>query len=147
VWVFPLQILPSPLCTAVLETGVLLVVSINLTNYNLDWVCGLFPGCLELIQDPWEIPDSESGILRLVPKRRQVPGELGGLGGPQTVITTNLVNAQHSGNRGRKLSEFQASLVYRGISRTARATQKSPLSGVAGSKIYSQCTCETQTNW
>jgi hypothetical protein len=31
---------------------------------------------------------------------------------------------QHSGGRGRRISEFEASLVYRVSSRTARATQR-----------------------
>jgi hypothetical protein len=33
----------------------------------------------------------------------------------------------HSGGRGRQVSEFEASLVYRGSSRTARATQRNPV--------------------
>jgi hypothetical protein len=32
------------------------------------------------------------------------------------------------GGRGRRISEFQASLVYRVSSRTAKATQKNPVS-------------------
>jgi hypothetical protein len=32
------------------------------------------------------------------------------------------------GGRGRKISEFEASLVYRMDSRTARATQRNPVS-------------------
>jgi hypothetical protein len=32
------------------------------------------------------------------------------------------------GGRGRQISEFQASLVYRVSSRTARATQRNPVS-------------------
>ena len=32
--------------------------------------------------------------------------------------------SQHSGGRGRQISEFEASLVYRVSSRTARATQR-----------------------
>jgi hypothetical protein len=35
---------------------------------------------------------------------------------------------QHSGGRGRQISEFEASLVYRVSSRTARATQRNPVS-------------------
>jgi hypothetical protein len=34
----------------------------------------------------------------------------------------------HSGGRGRQISEFEASLVYRVSSRTARATQRNPVS-------------------
>jgi hypothetical protein len=33
----------------------------------------------------------------------------------------------HSGGRGRRISEFEASLVYRVSSRTARATQRNPV--------------------
>ena len=36
--------------------------------------------------------------------------------------------SQHSGGRGRQISEFEASLVYRVSSRTARATQRNPVS-------------------
>jgi hypothetical protein len=32
------------------------------------------------------------------------------------------------GNRGRQISEFEAGLVYRVSSRTARATQRNPVS-------------------
>jgi hypothetical protein len=35
---------------------------------------------------------------------------------------------QHLGGRGRQISEFEASLVYRVSSRTARATQRNPVS-------------------
>ena len=34
----------------------------------------------------------------------------------------------HSGGRGRRISEFEASLVYKGSSRTARAIQRNPVS-------------------
>jgi hypothetical protein len=36
--------------------------------------------------------------------------------------------SQHLGDRGRWMSEFEASLVYRVRSRTARATQRNPVS-------------------
>jgi hypothetical protein len=36
--------------------------------------------------------------------------------------------SQHLGGRGRWISEFEASLVYRVSSRTARATQTNPVS-------------------
>jgi hypothetical protein len=36
--------------------------------------------------------------------------------------------SQHSGGRGRQISEFKASLVYKVSSRTARATQRNPVS-------------------
>jgi hypothetical protein len=45
------------------------------------------------------------------------------------------LKSQHSGGRGRQISEFEASLVYRGSSRTARATQRNPVS-----------LCKTKTN-
>jgi hypothetical protein len=35
---------------------------------------------------------------------------------------------QHSGGRGRQISEFEVSLAYRVSSRTARATQRNPVS-------------------
>jgi hypothetical protein len=39
------------------------------------------------------------------------------------------------GGRGRQISEFEASLVYRVSSRTARTTQRNPVSG--GKKVHS----------
>jgi hypothetical protein len=36
--------------------------------------------------------------------------------------------SQHSGGRGRQISEFEASLVYKVSSRTARAIQRNPVS-------------------
>jgi hypothetical protein len=38
------------------------------------------------------------------------------------------LNPQHSGGRGRQISEFEASLVYKVSSRTARATQRNLVS-------------------
>jgi hypothetical protein len=38
------------------------------------------------------------------------------------------LQSQHLGGRGRWISEFEASLVYRVSSRTARATQRNPVS-------------------
>jgi hypothetical protein len=35
--------------------------------------------------------------------------------------------SQHLGGRGRQISEFEASLVYRVSSRTARTTQRNPV--------------------
>ena len=35
--------------------------------------------------------------------------------------------SQHLGDRGRRMSEFEASLVYKVISRTARAIQRNPV--------------------
>jgi hypothetical protein len=35
---------------------------------------------------------------------------------------------QHLGGRGRRISEFKASLVYKVCARTARATQRNPVS-------------------
>jgi hypothetical protein len=37
-------------------------------------------------------------------------------------------NPSNSGGRGRQISEFEASLVYKVSSRTARATQRNPVS-------------------
>jgi hypothetical protein len=36
-------------------------------------------------------------------------------------------STQHSGGRGRRISEFEASLVYKVSSRTARAIQRNPV--------------------
>ena len=38
------------------------------------------------------------------------------------------LESQHLGGRGRQISQFEASLVYRVSSRTARATQRNPIS-------------------
>jgi hypothetical protein len=38
------------------------------------------------------------------------------------------LQSQHLGGRGRQIPEFEASLVYRVSSRTARATQRNPVS-------------------
>jgi hypothetical protein len=38
------------------------------------------------------------------------------------------LESQHLGGRGRWISEFEASLVYRVSSRTARAIQRNPVS-------------------
>jgi hypothetical protein len=37
------------------------------------------------------------------------------------------LQSQHSGGRGRRISEFKASLVYKVRSRTASATQRNPI--------------------
>jgi hypothetical protein len=47
--------------------------------------------------------------------------ELAGCGGAR-------LKSQHSGGRGRWISEFEASLVYRVSSRITRATQRNPVS-------------------
>jgi hypothetical protein len=41
---------------------------------------------------------------------------------------TKHITTQHLGDRGRQISESEASLVYRVSSRTARATQRNPVS-------------------
>ena len=38
------------------------------------------------------------------------------------------LESQHLGGRGRRISEFEASLVYKVSSRIARATQRNPVS-------------------
>jgi hypothetical protein len=38
------------------------------------------------------------------------------------------LSSQHLGGRGRQISEFEASLVYKVSSRTARAIQRNPVS-------------------
>jgi hypothetical protein len=49
------------------------------------------------------------------------------LGEVFTELNTQL-ESQHLGGRGRRISEFEASLVYRVSSRTARAAQRNPVS-------------------
>ena len=52
--------------------------------------------------------------------------------------------SQHSGGRGRRISEFGASLVYRVSSRTARATQRNPASKTKQNKTNKQRNKYTQ---
>jgi hypothetical protein len=43
-------------------------------------------------------------------------------------LTWALGTEQHSGGRGRQISEFKARLIYKVSSRTARATRRNPVS-------------------
>jgi hypothetical protein len=43
-------------------------------------------------------------------------------------VVAHTFKSQHLEGRGRRISEFEASLVYRVSSRTARATQRNPVS-------------------
>jgi hypothetical protein len=43
-------------------------------------------------------------------------------------VVAHAFNPSMLGGRGRQISEFEASLVYRVSSRTARATQRNPVS-------------------
>jgi hypothetical protein len=43
-------------------------------------------------------------------------------------VVAHAFNPQHLEGRGRQISEFEASLVYKVSSRTARATQRNPVS-------------------
>jgi hypothetical protein len=43
-------------------------------------------------------------------------------------VVEHAFNPQHWGVKGRRISEFEASLVYKVSSRTARAMQKNPVS-------------------
>jgi hypothetical protein len=52
------------------------------------------------------------------------------------------LKCQHSGGRGRQISEFEVSLVYRVSSRTAKATQRNPVSKTTTTKIH-----EIQGSW
>jgi hypothetical protein len=47
---------------------------------------------------------------------------------PSWAVVAQAFKSQHLGGRGRWISEFEASLVYRVSSRTARATQRNPVS-------------------
>jgi hypothetical protein len=51
----------------------------------------------------------------------------------------------HLSGRGRQISEFEASLVYRVSSRTARATQRSPLSKTKQNKTKQNKTKQNKT--
>ena len=46
----------------------------------------------------------------------------------QVVVVAHTCNPSTLGGRGRRISEFEASLVYRVSSRTGRATQRNPVS-------------------
>jgi hypothetical protein len=47
---------------------------------------------------------------------------------------------QHSGGRGRRISEFEVSLVYKVSSRTAKAIQRNPVLEKKNSRAdFSQC--------
>jgi hypothetical protein len=54
---------------------------------------------------------------------------------------------QHSGGRGRQISEFEASLVYKVSSRTARATQRNPVSKKQKQKNKNKNKKKTKKNW
>jgi hypothetical protein len=43
-------------------------------------------------------------------------------------VVAHAFYSQHLGGRGRRISEFKASLVYKVSSRTARDTQRNPVS-------------------
>jgi hypothetical protein len=43
-------------------------------------------------------------------------------------VVAHAFNPQHLGGRGRRISEFEASLVYKVSPRTARAMQRNPVS-------------------
>ena len=50
-------------------------------------------------------------------------------------VVVHACNPSTLGGRGRWISEFEASLVYRVSSRTARAIQRNPVWGVVGREI------------
>jgi hypothetical protein len=43
-------------------------------------------------------------------------------------VVAHVFKSQHLGGKGRQIAEFEDSLVYRVSSRTARATQRNPVS-------------------
>jgi hypothetical protein len=51
----------------------------------------------------------------------------GGSGGAGNGIWSVKIKSQHSGGRGRQISEFEASLVYKVRSWTVRAIQRNPV--------------------
>ena len=62
-----------------------------------------------------KIPESDIGVNLKIRKAKQT-------------ATGSLLIVVHLRGRGRWISEFEASLVYRVSSRTAKTTQKSPVS-------------------
>ena len=48
--------------------------------------------------------------------------------GSWEAVVAHTFDLQYSGGRDKCISEFEASLVYRGSSRTAKATQRNPVS-------------------
>jgi hypothetical protein len=58
-------------------------------------------------------------------------------------VATHLYS-QHLGGRGRQISEFKASLVYRVSSRTARATQRNPVKNKNKTKNKTKTPCHLQ---
>jgi hypothetical protein len=61
----------------------------------------------------------------------------------------HVFNYQHLGGRGRQISEFEASLVYRVSFRTARATQRNPFSKNKTKTKHKQTKkrIKTKRNW
>ena len=57
------------------------------------------------------------------------------------------LKSQHLIGRGRQISEFQASLVYRVSSRTARATQRNPVSKNQKKKNKTSSKTSWATKW
>jgi hypothetical protein len=57
-----------------------------------------------------------------------------------------VILAQHSRGRGRQISEFKASLVYRMSSRMARATQRNPVSKKHKKKKSESSICDILKN-
>jgi hypothetical protein len=51
------------------------------------------------------------------------------------------------GGRGRRISEFEAGLFYRVSSRTARATQRNPVSGKKKERERESQRMRSQTEW
>jgi hypothetical protein len=55
------------------------------------------------------------------------------------------LSSHHLGGRGRRVSEFKATLVYKVSSRTAKATQRKPVSKKKTKKNKKQKTKKTTT--
>ena len=66
--------------------------------------------------------------------------DMDNLGGPKETAQYRAL-----GGRGRRISEFGASLVYRVSSRTARATQRNPVSKKQTNKTKQNKTKESHT--
>jgi hypothetical protein len=60
-------------------------------------------------------------------------------------VVAHVFKSQHLGGKGRQIAEFEDSLVYRVSSRTARATQRNPVSKKKKKKKKKNQTKRTET--
>ena len=94
----------------------------TLRDFSFLWPCAR-RAVFFVLNVPWSLACSarkglvRKGSLWLLAKRCTVT----------SVVVVQVLNPSTSGGRGRQLSEFEASLVYRVSSRTARAIQRNPV--------------------